>query len=187
MHAHFKWGGLIVGEEFQHGTPGHQFTSQRNCEMRNLVLLLFIEIVQHARDSSTKILIWINMKNFTGEKFSILLNWIGLELKRSAGCFRRGDSHNINALFVPTNSRDFLPHKYHDIFSRAIFSRGFRGPRGPWLPLALWKKVIKKMAAERRLHRFHVSRPLIRPLDPLLILSLSLNWRWIYIVTFWTP
>ena len=49
------------------------------------------------------------------------------------------------------------------------------------------KKVIKKMAAERRLHRFHVSRPLIRPLDPLLILSLSLNWRWIYIVTFWTP
>ena len=44
------------------------------------------------------------------------------------------------------------------------------GTRGPWSPPALWKYVIKKMAAEgvRIDFMFLVPPPLTRPLDPLL-------------------
>ena len=50
---------------------------------------------------------------------------------------------------------------------RSSGSRG--GPRGPWSPLALWKKVIKKMAAKGdRIDFMFLGPPLTRPLDPLL-------------------
>ena len=43
------------------------------------------------------------------------------------------------------------------------------GPRGPWPPPGPVKIGHKKDGRQRRLHRFHVSRPpLTRPLDPLL-------------------
>ena len=53
------------------------------------------------------LLIWTNRKNFTGEKLPILLNWIEIELYRTAGHFRQGQHHK-NVLLVPMNDWDLI-------------------------------------------------------------------------------